>query len=251
MSLNDWVGKNKIAGQRVLGIDASRANSSTRTGTEWYAYQVIQGLKKLVPEDIQVVLYSKEPLRDGLEKLPANWESRVLRWPPGRFWTQMRLSWEMLVRPPDVLFVPAHTLPLLTPRKSIITLHDLGFVAVPEAYTWGERLYHRFSAWFAARRACQILTVSNFSRQEFSRLLGVAEERLAVTPLACDRQMFRADFSSDEVEAVVQRYNIDQPYFLFVGRLENKKNLRLLLTAFDEYILGGGKASLVLVGKRG
>jgi glycosyltransferase involved in cell wall biosynthesis len=164
----------------------------------------------------------------------------------------------MLVHPPDVLFVPAHTLPMILPRRSVTTLHDLGFLSVPDAYSWGERLYHRLSARSAVRRATRLITVSEFSRSELVRLLGVARERVTVTPLACDRLSFRPDLPTSDMAAAVARYGVRRPYFLFVGRLERKKNLDVLLRAFGEYVRGGGAegrrggdAELVLVGKRG
>src|SRR5260221_1783404 len=105
----------------TIGIDASRANVRHRTGVEWYAYHVIQELKKIVPDSYRVLLYTREPLRGDLAELPPRWEQRVLRWPPKFLWTQKRLSWEMLVRPPDLLFSPVHVLPLVHPRRSLVT----------------------------------------------------------------------------------------------------------------------------------
>jgi len=226
--------------QLVLGIDASRANVSARTGIEWYAYHVIQGLKGLVPSDVQVVLYSREALQDGLEELPANWESRVLRW-PWLMWTQLRLSWEMLRRPPDVLFTPAHTLPVVLPRRSIVTLHDVAFFAVPDAYSLAGRLYHKFASWFAVHFASRLLTVSEFSRGEIVRYLGAHESDIAVAPNSYDERVFRAGLAVEGGE----------PYFLYIGRLDRKKNLSMLLSAFAEYARAGGQARLKLVGKRG
>ncbi|MFH1047263.1 MAG: glycosyltransferase family 1 protein [Patescibacteria group bacterium] len=235
----------------TLGIDASRANSTTRTGTEWYAYWVIQELKHLIPDDYRVVLYSKEDLcADLAADLPAHWESRILRW-RWRFWTQLRLSWEMLVQPPDALFVPAHTLPLILPRHAVTTLHDVGFLTEPSAYSFGERLYHRLATRFALRRADRILTVSDFSRRELVRLCRAEEKKISVTPLACDMRLFRSDFSADEIESVRNRHRLPQKYFLFVGRLERKKNFALLLEAFTRYVESGGQLDLALIGKRG
>ena len=51
-----------------------------------------------------------------------------------RLWTHLRLSAEMLRRPPDVLLVPAHVLPLVHPRRSLVTVHDLGYLHEPEAH---------------------------------------------------------------------------------------------------------------------
>jgi glycosyltransferase involved in cell wall biosynthesis len=238
----------------VLGIDASRANEPNRTGVGWYAFHVIQDLKKLIPSYHRVLLYSREPLRDGLEELPPNWESRVLRWPPKRLWTQARLSWEMLVRPPDLLFVPAHALPLILPRASVTTLHDVSFMVTPRAYGLFERWYQRWAVRHASRRSRAVLTVSEFSKSEITRYFATDPKKIFVTHLGFDAEVFRP-LDDAEIGRVISKYGISRPYFIFVGRLEAKKNLSGLLRAFAEFRENGGAQagnfSLVLVGGRG
>ncbi len=238
----------------TIGIDASRANVARKTGVEWYAFEVIQRLKTIIPASYRVVLYSREPLRGGMEQLPPSWESRVLRWRPRYLWTQLRLSWEMLRRPPDLLFVPVHVLPIILPKRSVTTVHDVGFIAVPRAYrTAAGRWYLRFSAWFAARFATAILTVSDFSKREIVKYFSADANKIFVTPLAVDHERFRPS-DSEEIAPQLARYGVTRPYFLFVGRLEMKKNLDGLFAAFrtfKERRPSNDPTTLVLVGKRG
>ena len=127
----------------VLGIDASQANREERSGTEWYAFYLIQEFKKLLRdrEDIKLRLYFRDaPREDLLNGWPPNFEVRILKWPLRYFWGQIRLSWEMLWHPPDVLFCPAHTIPIIHPSRTFTTLHDIGFVDNPE-------LYDKLSLW--------------------------------------------------------------------------------------------------------
>ena len=77
-------------------------------------------------------LYAPGPPPDDLLPLPPRWEWRALPFP--RLWTHARLSWEMLRAPPDVLFVPAHVVPLVHPRRTVVTIHDLGYLMFPEAH---------------------------------------------------------------------------------------------------------------------
>ncbi|HTK05496.1 MAG TPA: glycosyltransferase family 1 protein [Candidatus Eisenbacteria bacterium] len=235
----------------VIGIDASRANRAQRTGVEWYAFHLIQELKRIVPPAYRVVLYTEEPLRDGLEDLPPHWENRVLRWPPRRLWTQVRLSWEMFRRPPDLFFVPAHVIPMVTPKRTLTTLHDVAFMALPDAYRPAGREYLKLMYRRAAKRT-RILTVSEFSKGEIVRYFGADPDRITAIPLGFDGRRF-GTATDDEIRARLHAYGIRRPYFLFVGRLESKKNLRGLLESFRRFraTRPGDESKLVLVGKTG
>ena len=236
----------------IIGIDASRANVAQKTGVEQYTWHVIQELKRIIPAEYRVRLYTREPLQEALGDLPASWESAVLTWPPKRFWTQLRLSWEVFRRPPDLLFVPAHVLPPILPTRSIVTMHDVAFMVLPEAYSPHGNLYLRADARLAVRRASRILTVSEFSKSEITRWFGADPSRISVTPLGFDTANFRR-VPQDETAGATTKYGVNGPYFIFVGRLERKKNLGGLLRAFREYkkLRPNDAHQLVLVGKRG
>ena len=118
----------------LIGIDASRAVVAQRTGTEAYSLHLIRALLDLAPAH-RFRLYLNAPAPAGLFA-GAQCELRTIPFP--RLWTHVRLSAEMLRQPPDVLFVPAHVLPLVHPRRSVVTVHDLGHRYHPEAHTAGQ-----------------------------------------------------------------------------------------------------------------
>ncbi len=250
----------------IIGIDASRANKKEKTGTEWYSYHVIEELKKLDTEGVQFVLYSKEKLEGDLAELPKTWKSKVLRWPPGKLWTQFRFSWEMLWHKPDILFVPAHTIPLIhparnasrseagRPKKTITTLHDIGFLKYPELYSKLEIAYHRFSARFALAHAAHIITVSEFSKKEMIDIYGSDPKKISVVYNGYDDTRYRI-LPEERVKGVLEKYKIKKPYLLFVGRLEEKKNVLGIVKALailkKSSELKPYTPQLVLVGNRG
>ncbi len=231
-----------------IGIEASRANRPVKTGVEWYAWHLIQQLKALPgAAQHEWSLYSNDPLKGGLQSGPANWKERRLAWPPKYLWTQVRLSWEMLQRPTDVLFVPAHVLPVLSAKKSVVTVHDVGFKRFPEVYKKIQVAYHEISTRDLVRRGARIITVSEFCKREIVELYGADPAKIFVTPLGLDHERYIPQSAERKLE-VKQKYGIKSSYILFVGRIDKKKNLLTLVKAFESVADENSELELVLAG---
>lgn len=235
-----------------LGIDASSANKTERTGVEWYSYHLLREMQKnaLHPAE-RVLLYSPKVLQEDLAELPQDWESQVLEWPLARGWMQGRMSMEMRINPPDVLFVPGQALPRILPKKTITTIHDIAFKRFPEVYDAGSRKHLERITADSLHRADHILTVSEFSKSELLSLYQIKEEKITVTPLALNTKMFQ-EMDKTRVREILDEHTLFRPYFLFVGRIEKKKNVKMLIDAFREFKnRTGSDAELILVGTPG
>lgn len=222
----------------LIGIDASRANKPQKTGTETYAYCLIQALSLIDPKN-NYILYSNTPLRDDLVKLPGNFKSKIMPFP--KLWSQLRLSLEMLKNPPQVLFEPSHTIPLIHPQKTIVTLHDLGFKHFPHLYTPFERRYHDWCMRFSIRHAWKIITISKYTKDDLIKTYGAPSQKIEVVYHGCDPNF-----------KPVKSKIVSQPYIYFVGRLEEKKNIVRLIRAYELLRRERDiKHQLVLAGKPG
>ncbi len=232
----------------ILGIDASRANRAQKTGVEGYAYHLIQALKEVIPSEHQVLLYTDRQLEGPLGKLPRGWESRVLRAVFGRLWTVTSLTLEMLFNPPDLLFVPAGALPLILPKKSVTTIHDVTFLSHADWYGWQDERMQKI-ALSRAREASAMIAPSDFTKDEMIHHAHFSPDKIHVVPLAPDPGYHPglADPS------VLSRYGIQDPYVIFVGRLDVKKNLDTLIKAHSNVLQNTRmkKLQLVLVGAPG
>ena len=243
-----------------IGIDASRANEKNRTGTEWYSYYLIQEFKKIAPKNLELILYTKEKLRDDLKELPDNFESRVLKWPPKFLWTQIRLSLEMLFHKPDILYVPSHTIPIIHPKNTVTTIHDIGFEKFKQLYSTKEigykqsilkkiiRIlvkiftlgkysnteydYHRWAVRFALKHAKTIFTVSQFTKKEIQEVFEAKNKNIKVIYSGYDKNKYNTHQNLEKTNSILKKYNITKPFLLFIGRLEEKKNIRGLIEAF-------------------
>lgn len=239
----------------IIGIDASRAIITQRTGTEHYSASLLAALARLPEAEryrfrLYVNIASVGEARERLGfDLPPNW--RVVAVPFPRLWTHLRLSWEVLRKPPGVLFVPSHVVPLWHPRRTVVTVHDLGYLEYPQAHTRGSRLYLHLSTLFSARAARRVIAISEATKRDLVRHYRVPTSKITVIYHGRDPIFAPVDDATRKAE-VAAKYGVRAPYCLHVGTLQPRKNLGLLMEAWD--IMRGRMEQppqLLLAGKRG
>lgn len=203
----------------VIGINASAAFKTPRTGVEEYTYQLLKHLSKLDVGKHQVILYvNKGDL--------ANCRFKIKKLTFPFMWTQVRLSLEMLTHRPDVLFIPVHVLPLVHPRKSIVTIHGLEYEYFPEMYPKSFLKYLRLGTKYALKHAYKIIAVSENTKRDLVRLYGADPGKIEVVHHGVS-QKFHPTGGHPKGEKVKVKY------ILYLGRLEKKKNVDGLVKAFD------------------
>ncbi|HEX9371605.1 MAG TPA: glycosyltransferase family 1 protein [Roseiflexaceae bacterium] len=229
-----------------IGIDASRMAVAARTGTEHYTYELLAALARR-DRQRRYTLYCNQRLA-ALPPLSPNFALHRIPFP--RLWTHARLSAELLVHAPDVLFVPAHVLPLGAPlrrrTRSVVTVHDMGYLRFPEAHTPTQRLYLRLSTLWSARAATRLIAISQATRDDLVRFAGVPPEKIAVIHHGLSDR-FRPVTDRTAIDRVLERYGIGDkqtgrpgdgcppaPYFLYVGTIQPRKNLAPLIEAFAQ-----------------
>ncbi len=227
-----------------IGIDGSRAFIRNRTGIEEYSYQVIKNLTDDL-KDAQVFLYVRENQVVDFE-LPKNWKIKIIKF--RRFWTQMGLSLEMLLHPIDVLFVPAHTVPLIHPKKTVVVIHGLEYEFCPKAYSFWSRVYMRISIKNSCKWASQIISVSENTKKDLMKLYEVSANKIKVVY----EGYFMEQKNAEKPKCSMLHDVCSMPYLLFIGRIEERKNIINIVKAFeilkDKYDISH---KLVLAGKPG
>ena len=275
----------------IIGIDASRANRSFKTGTEWYSYYLITNLIEIDKEN-KYILYTDQPLNGAflfdlnLSK-NTNVEIKVLKWPFKNLWTLGRLTLEMIFNCPDVLFIPAHTLPLVFPKKTISTIHDVAFIKNDNLYNQNvvnnnivdknfsdhHKIFNFFvklfsfgrynfrftdyinwSTKFVLKRAEKIIAVSHFTKNEIIRnYKKVDANKIKVIYNGFADNLYKKIDNEEEKRNVLKKYGITNRFFLYIGRLEKKKNVQCLVEAFSILKENNKNLSekLVLIGNPG
>lgn len=209
----------------LIGIEASRLAKKEKTGVEWYAYHLLRAMREL-PRTHSVRLYTRDPLPFSL---PNTWTAKKIFWPLPLLWTQGGLSLEMLFHAPDLLFVPSSALPVIIPRTTVTTIHDVGFLQEHSYRSAQELFYLDWSTRYAVRHATKIITVSEFTKRELIRLYGAAEEKVAVIHLAHDPS---PPYFDHERQEVLNTHHLNRPYLVFISRIDSRKNVGALIKAF-------------------
>lgn len=212
----------------LVGIDASRALRARRTGTERYSLDLINALLDLSCKH-QFRLYVPAPPPQNLFR--PNAEVVVL--PGQRMWTHARLGPHTRSDPPDVLFVPAHVLPLLGSRNAVVTVHDLGYEHFPEAHPWRQRQYLRWSTRRHVRVSTQVIADSQATKDDLVLFYGADPERIHVIHLAPDPEL-RPETDPTRIDYVRTSYGLPlgAEYILHIGTIHPRKNLDRLVDAF-------------------
>jgi glycosyltransferase involved in cell wall biosynthesis len=234
-----------------IGIDASRLSVASRTGTERYSYEVLAALARHETPHTYT-LYC-----NGIPAVlpPLGPAFRLRNIPAPRLWTHARLSLELWRHSPDVLFVPAHVIPLWHPPRSVVTIHDLGYLAFPEAHTPARRRELHLTTLWSALSARRIIAISHATRADLVRHYGISPAKIDVVHHGLSPQ-FRPQHDPAVLAATCARYGLGAPgsYLLYVGTVQPRKNLARLIDAFAQVVRqapGGAALRLVLAGKKG
>jgi glycosyltransferase involved in cell wall biosynthesis len=229
----------------LIAIDARLVGYAA--GIARYTSLLVDALQRLDGPEEYLVLRGRRARQQHVGRL----ERHVLTPPHHRF-ERWALPVELLGRRrwPALLHSVDHVAPRWGPWRSVVTLHDLAFLVYPETHTPTSRAYYAASG-ESARRAERVIAVSQRTASDAVRLLGVDPARIRVVPEAA-APSFGPRSEADFVR-VVERLNLTvlpHRYILFVGTLEPRKNLPLLLEAFA-LLRKDLAAQLVVVGARG
>jgi len=168
-------------------------------------------------------------------------------------WTQGGLAWETWKRKLDVLWIPAHTLPILARPgiTKVVTIHGLEYEWLPEYRNKLQKWYLPLSTKYAARVADRIIAVSEFTKRQLVECLKTDANKIEVVHEGVDEKFFGRKRKQAEIEAVKRKYRLGDKYLLFVGSLQPRKNLPFMVQVYAELRKKYADLQLVLAGGKG
>jgi len=158
----------------------------------------------------------------------------------------------------DLMHYPHFNVPIFCPVPFVVTIHDLILTrfpsrrasTLPASLYWLKHLAYHLIIRIAVRRSRQVITVSEFTKQDIISRLKVRAEKITVTYEGV-ADLSIANKSKNEIVDVdvLNKYNLSTPYLLYVGNAYPHKNLTKFVEIFNDLHLKYPNFSLVMVGK--
>ena len=232
-----------------LGFNAhllSRQAGYRSAGIHGYIVNLLRQLSAQAPADwrLHALVGAASPLAfPGLNVKRAPFDTQA----PLR-----RIFWEQTLQPLairqfDLYHAMAFVAPAILTAPMVVTVYDLSFLRFPQRLSKARQLYLRAMTALTCARAKRILAISQSTADDLTALLGAPASKIDVTPLGYDKTIFRPRTPA-ELERFRRQRNLPDRFWLYIGTLEPRKNLQMLLRAYASLppserlplILGGG-----------
>ena len=221
-----------------IGFDGKRAVCNN-TGLGNYSRLLVKVLSNHYP-DLEYALYTPEK-RDNPRLMPLLTRQGVsVATPDKPLWKAVPALWrvaamarQMARDGVDIIHGLSGELPfdLAASRlPSVVTVHDLIFRRCPECYKPADRKIYDYKVRKAAGQATRVLAISQCTKRDLISDYGISEDKIDVVYQGCD-PIFGQAVQEDVKSSVREKYQINGPYILYVGSIEERKNLLLLVKA--------------------
>lgn len=135
----------------------------------------------------------------------------------------------------DLFWSPHFNIPILpiNARKRIVTIHDTYHLSYLKNLPWLQKFYAKIFYSLATKLSNQIITVSNFSKNELKKYLNVSDEKINVIYNGVDTELFKKITDKTVLEKIKLKYGLANKFILTVGNVKPHKNLVNLIKAFQ------------------
>lgn len=161
-----------------------------------------------------------------------------------------RLGSSRVARGVDVWHAPHYTMPRACATPVVVTIHDLTLFTHPEWHERSKVAFFRRAIRYSATHAKVLVCVSDFTARELRDVLAPSVP-VVVAPLGVDHARFHPDASGDGLLLDGAQLRTTRPYLFFLGTLEPRKGLDVLLRAFRQLAAHDDELELWVAGQSG
>jgi glycosyltransferase involved in cell wall biosynthesis len=236
----------------IIAVNTRLLLKNRLEGIGWFSYETLLRITKNHPEHTFYFIFDRAYHPDfifGENVIP------VVLAPQARhpilflIWFEISVARFLRKIKPDLFLSPDGYLSLCTKTPSLAVIHDINFEHYPKDLPWIIEKYYRYFFPRFAKKAKRVATVSEFSKQDIVKQYGVDASKIDVVYNGYNT-IFEPK-SEEEKQKARLKYTDGKPYFVFVGALLPRKNLRNLFFAFEKFkIQTQSEAKLMIVGEK-
>ena len=205
-------------------------------GIGWHAYEIITRLIQKNPQHQFYLFYDR---KENIIIPESKHVTAITLYPPSRhpvlihLWCEYSLKKALKKYKIDVFYSPEILMPDKIKIPTIITVHDLSPLVMPDSIPWSHSRYYRYLIHRNLKLADHILTVSEFSKHEIISRCGIEAQKIEVVYNAA-RNIFKP-ISEINKTNIRNEFTQGNPYFISIGSIHHRKNIDKVIAAFDTY----------------
>ncbi|MFZ1289665.1 MAG: glycosyltransferase family 1 protein [Melioribacteraceae bacterium] len=235
-----------------IGIDARLLSTKIR-GTARYLSNLIECLPQFDSKNNYFIFqYEDLPQNNKFYTYIAIKKSKLPRQIYEHYWLNFKLPNLILENKIDIFFTPYIFVPLLKHNwKNIIAIHDSLTKVCKEYYSYHYRKYLDFLVPLSIKKSDAIITVSKSAMNDIIKFYNVDPKKIQYLHLWTDNKYKPIDHSLTEKRELLTKYNLPEKFILFVGVIEERKNITGILKVSDILLERGIDVKIVFVGREG
>lgn len=235
-----------------IGIDA-RLLGERITGITRYLINVLHYLPQFDSKNkYSLFSYDKTKFDNKFYEHHLVQRTKLPRQLSEHLWLNFSLPNLLTEKNIDLFFTPYILVPIKKSlHKNVIVIHDVMTKACPQFFTSYYKKYMSFIVPQSIKKADAIVTVSQSAKNDIVEFYKVTPDKITVTHLWTDKKYKPMQLNNDEKELVRKKYNLPDQFILYVGAIEERKNISGILRISDLLKSRDIDMKIVLVGSKG
>lgn len=228
-----------------IAVDASQLNSSY-TGVGRYLYNLLNHMAPL-SQGMEYTLFFSSDVKLKLDH--TNIKKIVLKTDRGNwYWQNFILNKALKRENYDILWSPNYYSPVFHKGRSVISMHDVSWRALPDNYTFLNRIIREILSRRSLKKASAVFTLSEFSKKEITNYYGTDPALIKVVHLAIDDSFKRS--GTQFIKDFKHKHGISEgPVLGFLGSIFKRRNVDKLINSYHFLKKSYPELKLILVGE--
>jgi glycosyltransferase involved in cell wall biosynthesis len=234
----------------IIGVDGNEANVKEQVGVSVYTLNLLEHFRSVASAEQSFNVFLRQQPMSHMPEPNEFFTYTIVTGPV--LWSQIFLPLHLFFRSKiDVFFAPAHYVPRYCPAPIAVTIHDVSYFYFPNDFL--KKDLYKLQNWTkrAIQQAKRVISVSKNTKKDIMKFYDVPEEKITVVYNGFEKKDIEEDDAKHRKAFLESLGILNRQFLLYVGTLQPRKNVTLLIQSFEQLVKKNPSLKLVLVGKKG